>query len=415
MVKEVVIVGGGFGGVRVAQRLARRMSGVHITLIDKERYHTFHPELYEVATADLPETFGHLPLEFRELRSSASYPLIDIFRNDVNVTVVHGAVSGIDFKNQKALLEHGATYPYDALVLAVGSETNYFNIPGLSPRALPLKTLWNALSIRNALDEAFTRAPKRHRIAIVIGGGGFTGCEFAGELAFFVKKLEAEHGREHNFTDIVIVEASSAVMGGASTWIQRKAQRRLTSLGIRLMLERPIAGVQDSSLVLKDGTTVSFDLLVWTAGVRASGFTKTCAEVSLQKNFCLCVDQYLRTLPYENVFSVGDATYCVDDATGTSYPMTATIALKEAEIAARNIERMFGKKPLITFSYTPPGFIVPLGGKYALFDSRWIKISGVLAWMLKHMVALHYWVGLIGLRRGYKVWRSGMKIFVRND
>lgn len=415
MTKEIVIIGGGFGGVRVAQRLARRVRGAHITLIDKEHYHTFHPELYEVATADLPETFGHLPLEFRELRSTASYPLIDIFRNDINVTVVHGTVTGIDFKNQKALLEHGATYFYDVLVLAVGSETNYFGIEGLAPRALPLKTLWDALSIRNALDEAFTRAPKRQRITIAIGGGGFTGCEFAGELAFFVKKLEAEHGREQNSTDIVVVEASPAVMGGASTWVQRMAQKRLESLGIKLMLERSIAGVRDSSLILKDGTTVSFDVLIWTAGVRANSFTKTCAEVQVQKNFCLCVDQYMRALPYENVFSVGDATYCVDNATGKSYPMTATIALKEAESAAHNIERTFEKKPLVAFSYTPPGFIVPLGGKYALFDSRWIKISGILAWALKHVVALHYWTGLIGLHRGYKVWRDGMKIFIKND
>ena len=415
MVKDVVIIGGGFGGVRVAQCLSGRMRGVHITLIDKERYHTFHPALYEVATANLPETFGHLPIEFRKLRSSASYPLLDIFIHDLNVTVVHGAVASIDFKNQKALLKNGAVYSYDALVLAVGSETNYFDIEGISARALPLKTLWDALSIRNTLDEVFLRAPKQKRISIVIGGGGFTGCEFASELAFFVKKLEAQHGRQKNSTDIIVVEASPTVMGGASAWVQRKVKQRLEALGIKLALEQPIASVADSSLTLKDGTKIHFDVLIWTAGVRANSFIKECTGIELSKNFCICVDKYLRALPYENVFSVGDATYCVDEATGKSYPMTATTALKEADVVAQNIERLFEKKPPLAFSYAPPGFIVPLGGKYALFDSRWIKVSGMLSWLLKHLVALHYWTKLIGFRRGYKVWRGGMSIFIKND
>ena len=415
MVKEVVIIGGGFGGVRVAQNLARRARGIHITLIDKEYYHTFHPALYEIATADLPETFRHSPIEFHKLRSAASYPLVDIFLRDLNVTVVRGTVTGIDFKNQKALLESGVMYPYDALVLAVGSETNYFGIEGLSPHALPLKTLWDALSVRNALDEAFARTPKQKRLSIVIGGGGFTGCEFAGELAFFVKKLEEKHGRQKKSTEIIVVEASAALIGGARVWVRRAAKKRLEALGITLMLERPITKVADSSLFLQDSSAVPFDVLIWTAGVRANSFTKTCAGIQLQKNFCMCVDQYLRALPHENVFGVGDATYCINDATGTSHPMTATVALKEAEIAAYNIERLFAKKLLIAFVYTPPGFIVPLGGKYALFDSRWVKISGVLAWALKHLVALHYWVSLIGLRRGYKVWRGSMGIFIKND
>src|SRR3989338_6973856 len=189
MVKEVVIVGGGFGGVRVAQRLARRMSGVHITLIDKERYHTYHPELYEVATADLPEAFGHVSSEFTELRSSAAYPLADIFLHDLNVTVLHEEVSSLDFKSNALELKNGTMHSYDILVLAMGSETNYFDMTPLRTHALPLKNIWDALAVRNALDEAFATLPKNHPISIVIGGGGFTGCEFVGELSFFVRDL----------------------------------------------------------------------------------------------------------------------------------------------------------------------------------------------------------------------------------
>src|SRR3989338_4460834 len=218
--KEIVIIGGGFGGVRVARRLAQERN-VHITLIDKERYHTFHPELYEVATANIPETFGHLPLEFSELRSTASYPLVDIFSDHLNVTVLHDEVVTINFKKQETLLKSGSTHTYDVLVLGIGSEVNYFDIPHLAEYALPLKTLWDALQIRNQLDELFRTTQKKETINIIIGGGGFTGCEFAGELCFYIKKLTTLHGRPAELVTITIVEGSSALLPGVDAWVQK--------------------------------------------------------------------------------------------------------------------------------------------------------------------------------------------------
>ena len=415
MTKEVVIIGGGFGGVRVAEWLSGHLRDAHMTIVDKSPYHTFSADLYEVATADLPEAYNHLPIEFYDLRASAAYPLEDVFRNHLNVSVLQKEVAELDFAKHEVRFKDGGAHAYDVLVLAVGSESNYFNIPHLEEHALPLKNLWDALSVRNALDEAFTQTPKTHRITIAIGGGGFTGCEFAGELAHFVKKLAREHGRAPELVDLVIVEASSMLLGGASPWAQHKARQRLESLGIKILFEKPITDVQDHTIVFKDGSTMSYDLLIWTAGVRANALTKACDGAALQKNLCVCVDEFLRMSPHQNVFGVGDMTYCIDEASGKSYPMTATVALAEGTHVAKNIIRFFEKKPLTPFYFKSTGFVIPLGGKYALFERGKIHRAGFLPWILKHMITLHYWWSILGWRPAWRLWRRDMRIFLKND
>lgn len=415
MVKEVTIVGGGFGGVRVAKLLSRWGHDVHITLIDREHYHSFYPDLYEVATANLSETFAHLPLEFYELRSTVAYPFDNIFLNDLNVTVIRDEVVNVNFAHNAVDLKSGNTHQYDILVLAVGSEANYFDIPGMFDAAFPLKNLWDALSIRNELDEVFGRVPKNKKISLVIGGGGFSGCEFAGELAFFVKKLSENHGRPHDMVSISIVEASPNLLGGASEWMQKHAKKRLESLNIHLMFNNPIQSVSGRNIVLKDGSSIEFDALIWTAGVRPNILTKTLAGPELQKNMCFVIDPFLRVLPYTNVFGVGDATYCIDAKTGKSLPMTAFVAINEAHTVSKNIQNIILKKQPQKHKVKHRGFVVPLGGKYALFEWGAFKMSGIIPWALKRLIALQYWSEIIGWRNAWKMWTKGTRIFLHND
>src|SRR3989338_8894914 len=173
MTREIVIVGGGIGGARVAKILARWDEGlrrnIHITVIDKSRYHTFYSNLYEVATAHLSEAYGQgpLPLDFFDMKSSAIYPLEDIFLDELNVSVLEDEVTGIDFKKHDVVLKNHKPKEYDILVLAAGSETNYFGMKGLMEHGLPLKNFFHALEIRNTIDEAFANTPKNKSIKII--------------------------------------------------------------------------------------------------------------------------------------------------------------------------------------------------------------------------------------------------------
>jgi len=413
---EVVIIGGGFGGVRVAKIIAKWGHNVHITLIDKSRYHTFQPYLYEVAAIYMPEVFvEHPEANFYKLRATAAYPLEDIFFDDLNVTIVEDKVVEIDFKAKEVLLRSGVSRTYDILVVAVGSDTNYFDIPGLSERALPLKSVFDALTIRNVIDEMFFNTPKNRVIKIVIGGGGFTGCELGAELIGYLRKLSKLHGRPHNSAECMIIEAASVLIGSASLWVQEKAKSRLTALGVKLSLASPIKAVKDKNIVLKNNSNVSFDILIWTAGVMANDLTHSLEGVQREKDLCLRADKCLRVVPHRDVFSVGDVTYCIDERTGKSLPMTASVALREAKYVAENIKHLILKEPLVDCVSQHPGFIVPLGSKYALFDGYGIRLAGFFPWVLKHLVALHYWWSILGWRKAFKLWRSSLSIFIRND
>ncbi len=421
MIHEIIIVGGGFGGVRIAKILSKWGKDLHITLIDKNHYHTFYPDLYEVATANIEEEyFGHLPINFYDLKSTASFSFEDIFLDDLNVNFVEAEVTGVDFKKQEVSLKNNFSATqlarrYDFLVLGVGSETNYFNIPGLLEHALPLKNLNDALDVRNAIDEAFANLPKNHLIKIVIGGGGFTGCEFAGELPGYLKKLAKAHGRPEYYAECTIIEGTNTLLGGAGTFVQKKALKRLSALGIKMKFNSLIKGIEEKNIILQDASKISFDVLVWTAGVKANELARPMPEVKIQKNLCVTVDPTLRIKPYENIFGVGDATYCIDEATGKSLPMTASVAIREAKYVAENIKRIILKKQPINYKPHRAGFIVPLGGRYALLDSHGFTLSGYFPWLIKQFIALHYFSTLLGWRIAFKHWKQGLKIYVLND
>lgn len=416
MNKEIVIVGGGFGGVRVAKILAKTNRDIHITIIDKSRYHIFYPDLYEVATANLSETFAHVPREFYELESTAAYPLEDIFSHELNVTVICDEVTGINFEKNEITLQSNKIKQYDYLVLGLGSETNYYDIPGLYEHAFPLKNLWDAMSVRNALDEIFFNTAKKSTVTIVIGGGGFTGCEFTGELCYFVRQLAKQHGHSLDDTiSIVLVEGSSSLLSALSPWVQKKTKIRLEKLGVRVIINSTIQSVEDKAIVLKNEAKIPFDILIWTAGVRANKLTSKNFGLTLKKNFCITVDTSLRVPPFDNVFGVGDITYCVDESTGRSMPMTAMVALSQANVVAKNIKNSLLKKPLISYKPSYSGFIIPLGSRFGIIESHGIHIAGIIPWIAKRLVALHYWSGIIGRKKAFILSKNGIKLFIRND
>lgn len=407
MIHEIVIIGGGFGGVRVAKDLVtaswRAGNSVHITLIDKNKYHSFHPNFYEIATAYLPEKPSHTEINFHELARTSFASFDEIFLHDLNVSILEDEALDVDFKKKEVILKSGVNKNYDFLVISVGSEINYFRIPGLKEKSMPLKDLRDALLIRNAVDELFTNSPKNKLLKIVIGGGGFTGCEFAAELRGYLKTLSKIHSRPEYYTECSIVDIASTLLSSASSWVQRKAKERLEAIGVKIILNTGIDKIMD------------FDILVWAGGVTASSFAKNLQGIKLEKASCIAVDSYMRVLPYENIFGVGDAIYCLNEKTGKPMPMTASMALCEAKYVVKNIKRSIEKKKLVRYEPNFPGFIIPLGGKYAIFERGALHFSGIIPWIMKHKVSLNYWISILGFCRGFTIWKNGIKIFLKND
>lgn len=436
-IERVIIVGGGFAGIRAALNLLKEVKNIHITLIDKNSYHQYHPDYYEVVSATTPELKEASISQIAFIRQTVAIPYEKIFTRqlaDKKIEIARDEVSEIDFKNEIVLTLHKQKIPYDWLIISAGSETSFYNIPGLSEIAYEFKNVCDALNIRNAINEACATKPKKENINIIIGGGGLTGCEVAAELAGYVNYTSALHGRPRENIKIKIIEASQEILGGASPWARRKTKERLHCLMVEFLENAQIEKVErknfdDGRLGAnssgpagkiffknKKNREENFDILIWTAGVEASRVSKLFPKDSIiNPKLCLNTDENLFVLPFKNVFATGDIGYCFNKSAGNPLPMTAQTAISQGEYAARAIQRKIKNRILFPYNPKQSKFIIPLGGKYALADLRFIKFSGFFAWALKHIVTLDYFLSILPLMDALKLWLSGLKIYIKND
>ncbi|MDP2721022.1 MAG: NAD(P)/FAD-dependent oxidoreductase [bacterium] len=412
---KIVILGAGFAGVRVALDLAKSAPELEIILINKNAYHEFHPDFYEIAAASLPESQRkQVPrLTYESLKGSVAIPLAEIFGN-TNMKIVINSVVSLDFKSQEVVLRGMKRLSYDFLVLALGSETNYFNIPDLKQFSLPLKSVDDALNIRNEIDEIFARKKEKEKINIIVGGGGFTGCELAGELVGFLRTLSKIHAHKQHEVRLSVVEASPVLINGASTSVQQAAEKRLRSLGVEIYLNSKITNVSKSTLFTDPHLVLPFDLLIWTAGVRSNSLVDRLAGVHTEKT-CLIVDKSLRIIPLKNVFAVGDLAYCFDEENSTQVAATAQTAIDQAKYTAKNIDHLIKNEPLILYKPKKPKFIIPLGGKFAVGEIAGLVLEGIEAWWLKRAAALGYFASVLPTTKAFQLWSAGNKFFVSND
>jgi len=301
---KVVILGAGFAGVRTALDLAKQKI-LDITLVNKTPYHQYHADLYEVAATSIPEPQKKLipKISFENLRGSVTIPLDDIF-SKTNVGVIVGEAVSINLKEQKVGLKNRKLLRYDVLVLALGSETNYFGIPNLEKFSLPLKDVDDALNIRNEIDEIFAHKKEKDKIHIIIGGGGFTGCELAGELVGYLKNLSKIHTHKQHDIKLSIVEACPVLINGSVPSVQSIAEKRLKKLGVHLYLNSKITHVSKKIVYAAPHLALPYDLLIWTAGVRSNSLVDKLVGVHTEKT-CLIVDKTLRLISFKTYLRWG--------------------------------------------------------------------------------------------------------------
>lgn len=405
--KLIVIVGAGFGGITTALKLEkklRRFPACRIVLIDKNAYQLYTPALYEIAA---------IPRE--EASASVLKPIIIIPIEEIiagtQIRFLQGEVVKIDREKRIISLKDGKNLSYEFLVLALGSETNYFNIPGLKEHSYPLKQFEDAIKIRNKIEKMVA---EKSVLNIVVGGAGAAGVELISELANFICYLQQKVLTTHTCANrLMLIEASATVLPGIDQWTVERATERLRALGIEVKTATRIIQVDATHVQTDNHARIPCDLLVWTGGVTGNSFCSSLG-LSLTRKNNLAVNEFLEA--EKNIFVVGDGAGFTDKATGQLLPWTVPIAEAEGKIIAQNIARIVAGKPKIPFNplrHYP--YILTIGKKYALANLIILHLKGFPGWLIKILVELRYLLFILPIIKACRIWWKGVRIYSSND
>lgn len=412
---KIAIVGGGFGGVRAALDLSRKFgNSAELTLIDRNAFHLFVPDLYEVASA-----FGMTDDQFAvRLRKTVSIPYADIF-NRTHVRFVQGEVMRIDLSQKMIVTKGEAVYPFDYLVLALGSQAADFDIPGVREYAFQFKTIEDGLMLNSELVMLFERAGRNEielPLRITVGGGGFTGVELAGELATTVRHLSKMHRLRPHDTVITLVEAGSKIMPAISERERRAILARLTTLGVVVRTNCAIEHALGDLVKLRSGMTIKHHLLVWTAGVRPNDLLRRIDQLPLSPSGKIPVDEHLAVSPFHFLFAIGDIAEFIDHSTDRPEPALAYVAADQGRTVALNIRRSVDGKSLRPHKPFYSIWIAPVGGKWAvahLWFGIWVK--GFLGWVIRQLADLRYFMQILPRRKALRLMREEVEVYIKND
>jgi NADH dehydrogenase len=375
---RVVILGAGFGGITTAielGRLARRGVELDVTLVDRVNYHLFTPMLYQVATG-LVEP-GHIEYPTR------------VMARDYGFRFREGEVEAIDL-DQRHVVVGGARLPYDRLVIALGSVTNYFGNDSIERSAASLKTLADAVAIRNRVLDSLERADVETDVAarsglltVVVVGGGATGVELAGSLHSLIRSglLPIYPSIDPREVRIILAEAGNGLLGGMDPWLGEEARRRLVQKGVEVWLDNSATRVTETGIAFKDGRFVASRTVVWAAGVRPSPLTAGLA-VERGRDGRLLVDQQLRLPSHPEVFALGDcAWFSVPEEDDRPAPPNAQTAVRQAPVVAENVAASLHGAPLLSFQYESEGNLVSLGQGDGVAQIGSARLRGFPAWL----------------------------------
>jgi NADH dehydrogenase len=389
MSKKVVIVGAGYAGIETALKLYKRSKkeDIDITILDRNPFHTLLTEIHEVAGNRVSE-------------DSVKVPLKEVFKN-TRVRLVIDNVQKYDFEERKVVSQNHE-YPYDYLVISIGSTPNYFGIPGLEEYGLPLWSVSDAITVRDHIKRCFYEAeteedPERRKrlLTFVVGGAGFTGVEMIGELAQWTKKLYRQYNIDRNDIRLVIIDMLPRVLNNLCEKNSNKAHEYMQKkLGIEVILKTAIKNVTPDSVDL--GTRqINTRTLIWAAGVRAAMDVE---NINLEKGPArrLIVDEYCRT-KYPNVFAVGDVGALVDEK-GKPYPAMVENAIQTGDGVAENIlNDLKGKDPK-PVKVKLHGVMVSIGNYYAVADLMGVRPPRWISVFMKYIVNVHYLHGILGIK-----------------
>ena len=382
---KVIIIGGGFGGIQLAKKL--RHAEVNILMLDRHNYHTFQPLLYQVATGGLEP-------------DSIAFPIRKVFRKQKNLAFRVANVTAIHTENNTISTSIG-DFDYDYLVLATGSETNFFGQKEIEHYAMPMKTVPEALNLRSLilqnLEEALIEEDPIRRDALlnfVVVGGGPTGVETAGALAELKNHvLPADYPElDIQRMRIFLVENSERVLTPFSEQASHKAQEFLENMGVTVMLQKLVAAYDGDQVVLKDGEILPTKAVIWSAGVKGAtipGLDK--AQIVRGGRIKTQPDNLI--IGYDNIFAIGDLASIESAEYPFGHPGVAQVAIQQGQQLAKNLVRIINNQPTQAFDYYDKGSMATIGRNKAVVDLKYWKFQGFFAWLTWMFIHLLFLVG----------------------
>ena len=382
---KIVIIGAGFGGIELVKRLHKKP--VEILLIDRNNYHNFQPLMYQVATGGLEP-------------ASIAYPVRRIFRKYKNFSFRMAEVCEI-YSDRNQVLTSIGRIDYDYLIIASGSESNFHNFESVKDKLLTLKSVPDALTLRNSIFRNLERAMAENRkqpleeiINIAIVGGGPAGLELAGALAemkrFVIPKEFPD--LELSKMSINLYQSGPELLGSMSKEASDKSLEYLIDLGINVFLNSRVKSYDGIMIELEDGSRFTTNTVIWTAGVKGATI-KGIPEQSIVSGNRIIVNEYNQVLGFNNVFAIGDvaAHITVEDPKGL--PMLAPVAKHQGRLVAKNILRELVNKPMEPFQYHNRGVMATIGRNKAVVDLPHYKFQGVFAWFVWMFIHIFSLVG----------------------
>ncbi|MDP1836756.1 MAG: NAD(P)/FAD-dependent oxidoreductase [Chlamydiales bacterium] len=382
---KVLILGGGFGGLKTARLLKDACMDIH--LIDKTNHHLFQPLLYQVASASLAP---------RDI----AVPIREILKRQKNITVLMNEAISIEKERNRVLLATQNYYYYDYLVVAVGASHSYFGKPEWEAFAPGLKTLPDALAMRKKILLAYERAEicdsytdAEEYLNFVIVGGGPTGVELAGAIAEIAHKTLSKNFRkiDPSKTQVYLIEAASHILPSYPEDLSDKARKQLESMGVKVLLNTRVTDISTDHVELSSHGTIKTHNVLWAAGNQASPLLQT-LQVPLDRQGRVLVQPDLSVPDYPNVFVIGDAAH-FNDPSGQPLPGIAPVALQQAAFVAKIIEKKIPLDARKAFSYHDKGSMATIGKFKAIaMVGRW-HFAGFLAWLIWCFIHVVYLIG----------------------
>lgn len=383
--KRVVIIGGGFGGLQIAKKLSK--SDYQVVLIDKNNYHQFQPLFYQVATAGLEP-------------STISFPFRRIFQKSNNVHIRVATVNSIDSINNCLDTSIGKVN-FHYLVIAIGADTNFFGNQKMASLAIPMKSVSEALLLRNTILQNYEDAisepdrEKRKRLMnIVVVGGGPTGVEVSGTLAEMKKHILPKDYPELDFNmmQVYLLEGSPKVLNSMSENASKKAHQYLNELGVNVFVNTRVTDYDGENVLLDGDKLIPTKTLVWAAGVIGNKIAGLNPEVIVRGNR-IKVDRKNLVEGYKNIFAIGDIAFMTEGKYPNGHPQVAQVAIQQAKLLAANFKRSERKENRKDFSYKDLGSMATVGRNKAVADLPKIKFAGFFAWLIWMFIHLMSLVG----------------------